>query len=67
MTDTITILTIEQVCEALTLSEPTLRRYAKSDENFPRMIRIGARRVGFLKSEIETYLARQRVPLGQAA
>ncbi len=52
-----TILTVDQVCERLTISEPTLRRYAKTANDFPRKIKIGQRRVGYLKSEVEAYVA----------
>lgn len=40
MSDTnTTILTVAQVCERLTISEPTLRRYARAGvEDFPRKV-----------------------------
>ena len=59
MTD-ITVLTVEQACKEIGLSEPTMRRRAAVDPDFPRKIRLSARRVGYLRRDIEAYLARQR-------
>lgn len=56
----ITVLTVEQACRELSLSEPTLRRYAKADPTFPPKIKLSARRVGFLQRDIEAYITRQR-------
>ncbi|BCA63087.1 hypothetical protein HMP09_2321 [Sphingomonas sp. HMP9] len=56
----ITVLTVEQACKELSLSEPTMRRYAKADPEFPQKVRLSARRVGYLRRDIETYLDRQR-------
>tara|TARA_B100002003_G_C14154819_1_gene555798 strand:+ start:1439 stop:1648 length:210 start_codon:yes stop_codon:yes gene_type:complete len=55
-----TVLTVAQVCEALSISEPTLRRYAKSVPQFPRKVKLGPRRVGFIKGEVEAYIASRR-------
>jgi predicted DNA-binding transcriptional regulator AlpA len=60
MTDIpMTVLTVDQVCQRLTISKPTLFRYAKAGGDFPRRIKIGSRRVGYLASDIERYLAAQ--------
>lgn len=56
----ITVLTVDQACKELSLSEPTMRRYAKADPMFPRKVRLSARRVGYLRRDIEAYLIRQR-------
>lgn len=56
----ITVLTVEQACKELSLSEPTMRRYAKADPNFPQKVRLSVRRVGYLRRDIEAYLIRQR-------
>jgi predicted DNA-binding transcriptional regulator AlpA len=56
----ITVLTVDQACKELSLSEPTMRRYAKSDPQFPQKVRLSARRVGYLRRDIEAYLDRQR-------
>lgn len=56
----ITVLTVADTCKEIGLSEPTLRRRAAADPTFPRKIKLSARRVGYLRSDIEAYLARQR-------
>lgn len=56
----ITVLTVEQACKELSLSEPTMRRYAKADPSFPQKVPLSKRRVGYLRSDIEAYLTRQR-------
>lgn len=56
----ITILTVADACKELSLSEPTMRRYAKADPTFPQKVPLSKRRVGYLRSDIEDYLARQR-------
>jgi predicted DNA-binding transcriptional regulator AlpA len=61
-----TILTVGQVCQRLTISEPTLRRYAKAGGDFPRKIQLGPRRVGYLASDIERYVASRREAAGSA-
>jgi predicted DNA-binding transcriptional regulator AlpA len=61
-----TILTVNQVCQRLTMSEPTLRRYAKTVSDFPRKIPLGPRRVGYLASDIERYVASRYEAAGSA-
>lgn len=61
-----TILTVNQVCQRLTISEPTLRRYAKTVSGFPRKIPLGPRRVGYLASEVERYVASRYEAAGSA-
>lgn len=56
----ITVLTVADACKELSLSEPTMRRYAKADPTFPQKVPLSKRRVGYLRSDIEAYLARQR-------
>ncbi|APO53345.1 helix-turn-helix domain-containing protein [Bradyrhizobium diazoefficiens] len=58
--DNTTILTTDQVCQRLTISAPTLRRYAKAGHGFPPKIPLGPRRVGYLASDIENYIANRR-------
>lgn len=62
MSDPVTILTVAQVCERLTISEPTLRRYSRRPE-FPRKVQLGPRRVGFIKSDVEAFIANQSLQL----
>ncbi|MCK1286577.1 AlpA family phage regulatory protein [Bradyrhizobium sp. 44] len=56
-----TILTVPQICERLTISEPTLRRYSKSNPDFPRKVKLGPRRVGYLADDVERYIASRTV------
>lgn len=56
----ITVLSVEQACKEIGLSEPTMRRRAAADPTFPRKIKLSARRVGYLRRDIEAYLDRQR-------
>lgn len=51
------ILTVQTVCDRLTVSEATLRRYAKAGGDFPRKIQLGPRRIGYLKSDVESWLS----------
>lgn len=55
----ITVLSIEQACKEIGLSEPTMRRRAAIDPAFPRKIKLSTRRVGYLRRDIEAYLAKQ--------
>jgi predicted DNA-binding transcriptional regulator AlpA len=61
-----TILTVGQVCQRLTISEPTLRRYAKTVSGFPRKIPLGPRRVGYLASDVERYVVSRYEAAGSA-
>lgn len=58
--DSTTILTTDQVCQRLTISAPTLRRYAKAGLGFPPKILLGRRRVGYLATDIENYIVNRR-------
>jgi len=55
-----TVLSVPDACRELCLSEPTMRRRAVADPHFPRKIKLSARRVGYLRADIEIYLQRQR-------
>ena len=57
MSDHTVILSVQTVCDRLTISEATLRRYATAGGDFPRKIKLGPRRIGYLKSEVESWLA----------
>lgn len=54
-----TILTAAQVCEALTISIPTLYRYMKTVDDFPPKIKLGPRRVGFRRADVDAYIERR--------
>lgn len=56
----ITVLTVDQACKEIGLSEPTMRRRAADDPTFPRKIKLSTRRVGYLRRDIEAYLSKQR-------
>lgn len=60
MTTDITVLTVEQACKEMSLSEPTMRRRAAADPDFPQKVRLSPRRVRYLRRDIEAYLDRQR-------
>jgi predicted DNA-binding transcriptional regulator AlpA len=49
-------LNIEQAAAAIGFSKMTLRRVMKSDPNFPRPVKIGLRRVAWIKSELDAWL-----------
>ena len=66
MSQDIMILTVGQVCQRLTISEPTLRRYAKSVRGFPRKIPLGPRRIGYLASDVENYVKSRYDAAGSA-
>lgn len=54
--DGTTLLTIPQICDRLTISPATLRRW-KARADFPRQVQLGPRRVGYLKSEVEAWVS----------
>lgn len=54
------ILTIEQTCRSLSISQASLRRYETSIKDFPKRIKLGRRRVGYLREDVEAYIRRQR-------
>lgn len=53
------VMTVAEACAEIGLSEPTMRRRAADDPTFPRKIRLSARRVGYLRVDIEAFLARR--------
>lgn len=54
------VLTTDQTCEALSISPSSLRRYETTVPNFPKRVRLGRRRIGYLRVDIERYIACQR-------
>lgn len=66
MTTDITVLTVEQACKEMSLSEPTMRRRAAADPDFPQKVRLSPRRVGYLRRDIEAYLDRQRAAVAHS-
>lgn len=47
----------KDLSERLGVSTSTAKRIQKTDTDFPRRVRISAQRVGFIESEVESYLA----------
>ncbi|WP_292100830.1 AlpA family transcriptional regulator [Mesorhizobium sp.] len=56
MNDSAIVLSIPQVCASLGISRATLDRYIKDNPTFPKKKKLGPRLVGFLRSDVETYI-----------
>lgn len=54
------LLTRDQLCATLFISDTTRQRLEKSDPAFPKKIKIGRRKVGYLRSDVFDYIAKQR-------
>lgn len=57
MSDSTTLMSVFQVCDRLTISPATLRRYAISQTDFPRKIHLGPRRIAYRAADVEAYIA----------
>lgn len=55
------LLTSQQLCSRLTISEPTLRRYRKTQPDFPVAVRLGPKRIAFRADDVERYVERRLV------
>ncbi|KQV73019.1 AlpA family phage regulatory protein [Rhizobium sp. Root1220] len=55
-----TILTRDQLCAMLNISDTSRQRLEKSDPNFPPKIKIGVRRVAYLRDDAYAWLLQQR-------
>lgn len=55
-----TILSRDQLCAMLRISDTSRQRLEKSDPTFPAKIKIGVRRVCYLKSDADAWLLKQR-------
>ena len=55
-----TILTRDDLCAFLKISDTTRQRLEKSDPSFPVKINVSARRVGYLRSDAHAWLNKQR-------
>lgn len=60
MSDNITLLSRDQLCEMLRISDTSRQRLEKSDPHFPPKIKVGVRRVAYLHSDAVAWLSRQR-------
>lgn len=50
------LLTVNQVCEKLAISRPTLWRRRNDDANFPQPIYLGSRALRFRLADVEVYI-----------
>ncbi|WP_198032658.1 AlpA family phage regulatory protein [Mesorhizobium sp. WSM2561] len=57
--DAMTILTRDQLCAKLLISDTTRQRLEKTDPTFPRKLHVSPRKVGYLLSDVQAYVARQ--------
>jgi predicted DNA-binding transcriptional regulator AlpA len=57
--DAMTILTRDQLCAKLLISDTTRQRLEKVDPAFPRKLHVSARKVGYLLTDVQAYIARQ--------
>ncbi|TPK17739.1 AlpA family phage regulatory protein [Mesorhizobium sp. B2-5-7] len=57
--DAMTILTRDQLCAKLLISDTTRQRLEKTDPTFPRKLHVSVRKVGYLVSDVQAYIARQ--------
>jgi predicted DNA-binding transcriptional regulator AlpA len=63
MSDDTTILSVIQTCQRLGMHRATLRREEKrGNPHFPKKIILSAGRIGYLKSDVEKYIAWQQSP-----
>lgn len=59
MSDT-TLITRDDLCALLKISDTTRQRLEKSDAHFPPKIHVSARRVGYMRADAIAWLTRQR-------
>lgn len=55
------LLTAQQLCSRLTISEATLRRYRQTQPDFPIAIKLGPRRIAFRADDVDQYVERRLV------
>lgn len=60
-----TLLMPAQVCDRLSISDATLRRYVKNNPAFPRKVKLGPRRVAYVAAEIESYIETMKEPFAE--
>lgn len=58
--DAMTVLTRDQLCAMLKISDTSRQRLERIDPTFPRKLHVSARKVGYLLSDVHAYLARRR-------
>jgi predicted DNA-binding transcriptional regulator AlpA len=55
-----TLITRDQLCAILNISDTTRQRLEKADPHFPPKIKVSIRRVGYLRADAQAWLLRQR-------
>ncbi|MER9258997.1 hypothetical protein [Mesorhizobium sp. M0619] len=60
MQDALVLLTRDQLCALLHISDTSRQRLEKADPAFPPKLKIGARKVGYLRTDVLEYLQKQR-------
>lgn len=58
--DAMTILTRDQLCALLNISDTSRQRLEKTDSTFPRKLHVSARKVGYLRAEVIEWLQQRR-------
>ncbi|RUU11060.1 AlpA family phage regulatory protein [Mesorhizobium sp. USDA-HM6] len=54
-----TVITRDQLCALLNISDTTRQRLEKTDPAFPPKLHVSVRKVGYLRSDVQAYVARQ--------
>lgn len=60
MSDALILLTRDQLCALLNISDTTRQRLEKTDPAFPRKLHVSVRKVGYLRADVLEYLMQQR-------
>ncbi|TDR30312.1 helix-turn-helix transcriptional regulator [Aquamicrobium defluvii] len=60
MSDHTTLITRDQLCALLGISDTTRQRLEKADPTFPPKLHISMRRVAYLRADAHAWLMRQR-------
>lgn len=60
MSDALVLLTRDQLCALLNISDTTRQRLEKTDPAFPRKLHVSVRKVGYLRADVVEYLMQQR-------
>ncbi|RWE37657.1 MAG: AlpA family phage regulatory protein [Mesorhizobium sp.] len=60
MLDAMTILTRDQLCALLNISDTSRQRLEKTDPTFPPKLHVSARKVGYLRTDVIEWLQQRR-------
>ncbi|TPJ52011.1 AlpA family phage regulatory protein [Mesorhizobium sp. B2-7-1] len=58
--DAMTILTRDQLCALLNISDTSRQRLEKADPTFPPKLHVSARKVGYLRTDVIEWLKQRR-------